>query len=163
MSASKKSWQGYHGSYFRGNDPPRFPIRNHPPIAMDELRIFVSSLGDVAEERALTVRVLGRLAGEFSRRTRLKPIFWEHEPLLATSTFRIRSYRHRRQTLLYASFGRDWEPDCQHSSTEPMALLMPKAPSMNLRSRWRRIRRMESPISWSIARLQMQWLIYRTS
>ena len=54
---------------------------------MDELRIFVSSPGDVAEERALTARVLNRLAGEFSRRTRLKPIFWEHEPLLATSTF----------------------------------------------------------------------------
>ncbi len=54
---------------------------------MDELRIFVSSPGDVAEERALTARVLGRLAGEFSRRTRLRPIFWEHEPLLATSTF----------------------------------------------------------------------------
>ncbi|MGL4401224.1 MAG: AAA family ATPase, partial [Luteolibacter sp.] len=54
---------------------------------MDELRIFVSSPGDVAEERALTGRVLGRLAGEFSRRTRLQPIFWEHEPLLATSTF----------------------------------------------------------------------------
>jgi hypothetical protein len=54
---------------------------------MDELRIFVSSPGDVAEERALTGRVLGRLAGEFSRRARLEPIFWEHEPLLATSTF----------------------------------------------------------------------------
>jgi AAA ATPase domain len=54
---------------------------------MDELRIFVSSPGDVAEERALTGRVLNRLAGEFSRRTRLIPIFWEHEPLLATSTF----------------------------------------------------------------------------
>lgn len=54
---------------------------------MDELRIFVSSPGDVAEERALTARVLNRLAGEFSCRTRLKPIFWEHEPLLATSTF----------------------------------------------------------------------------
>ncbi|MES2438596.1 MAG: AAA family ATPase [Verrucomicrobiota bacterium] len=54
---------------------------------MDELRIFVSSPGDVAEERALTARVLGRLSGEFSSRTRLQPIFWEHEPLLATSTF----------------------------------------------------------------------------
>ncbi len=54
---------------------------------MDELRIFVSSPGDVAEERALTRRVLDRLAGEFSRRARLSPIFWEHEPLLATSTF----------------------------------------------------------------------------
>ncbi|MBC8128497.1 MAG: hypothetical protein H8M99_15255 [Gloeobacteraceae cyanobacterium ES-bin-144] len=54
---------------------------------MHELKIFVSSPGDVAEERALTGRVLSRLAGEFSRRTRLNPIFWEHEPLLATSTF----------------------------------------------------------------------------
>jgi len=51
------------------------------------LRIFISSPGDVAEERALTRRVIQRLQGEFAGRVALKPIYWEHEPLLATETF----------------------------------------------------------------------------
>ncbi len=51
------------------------------------LSIFVSSPGDVAQERALTEGVLRRLQGEFGRRVKLKPIFWEHEPLLATDSF----------------------------------------------------------------------------
>lgn len=51
------------------------------------LSVFVSSPGDVAEERALAERVLGRLAGEFADRVELRPIFWEHEPLLASGTF----------------------------------------------------------------------------
>jgi tetratricopeptide (TPR) repeat protein len=51
------------------------------------LRIFVSSPGDVVEERMLTRRVLERLAGEFFGRVALEPIFWEHEPLLATDSF----------------------------------------------------------------------------
>jgi tetratricopeptide (TPR) repeat protein len=51
------------------------------------LRIFVSSPGDVVEERMLTRRVLERLAGEFAGRVTLESIFWEHEPLLATDTF----------------------------------------------------------------------------
>jgi tetratricopeptide (TPR) repeat protein len=54
---------------------------------MRTLRIFISSPGDVVEERTLTKRVLERLKGEFSGRITLEPIFWEHEPLLATDTF----------------------------------------------------------------------------
>jgi len=51
------------------------------------IRIFISSPGDVAEERALTKRVIQRLQGEFSGQAILDPIFWEHEPLLATKSF----------------------------------------------------------------------------
>jgi hypothetical protein len=54
---------------------------------MRTLRIFISSPGDVVEERTLTKRVLERLKGEFSGRITLEPIFWEHELLLATDTF----------------------------------------------------------------------------
>jgi len=51
------------------------------------LKIFVSSPGDVAEERELTRRVIQRLGDEFSQSVILEPVLWEHEPLLATSSF----------------------------------------------------------------------------
>lgn len=54
---------------------------------MDTLSLFVSSPGDVNEERIITERVLKRLAEEFSSRVCLEPVFWEHEPMLATGTF----------------------------------------------------------------------------
>lgn len=54
---------------------------------MESLSIFVSSPGDVAQERILAEGVLRRLQGEFRQRVRLEPIFWEHEPLLATDSF----------------------------------------------------------------------------
>src|ERR1700693_1479748 len=58
-----------------------------------KLRIFVSSPGDVAEERALTGRVIKRLQDEFSPQCDLEPIFWEHEPLLATDNFQTQIFR----------------------------------------------------------------------
>ena len=51
------------------------------------ISIFISSPGDVAEERELTRKVIERLQGEFSGLVELNPIYWEHEPLLATQTF----------------------------------------------------------------------------
>ncbi len=54
---------------------------------LKSIRIFISSPGDVAEERALTRKVIERLQGEFSGRVILEPIYWEHEPLLATQSF----------------------------------------------------------------------------
>jgi WD40 repeat protein len=55
--------------------------------AVPRLRVFVSSPGDVAEERVLAARVIRRLADEHAARVWLEPVFWEHEPLLATDTF----------------------------------------------------------------------------
>ncbi len=54
---------------------------------MNTLRIFVSSPGDVAQERALTERIIQSLQGRFMGYVKLEPVFWEHEPLLASSSF----------------------------------------------------------------------------
>ena len=51
------------------------------------LRIFISSPGDVGQERLLATRVLDRLRGEFACYVELEPILWEHEPLRATGHF----------------------------------------------------------------------------
>jgi tetratricopeptide (TPR) repeat protein len=52
-----------------------------------KLTFFISSPGDVYEERTLAQRVMNRLQSEFAGRAVLEPVFWEHEPLLATDTF----------------------------------------------------------------------------
>ena len=49
-------------------------------------RIFVSSPGDVSEERALAERVILRLAREWPS-VPVEPFLWEHEPLQATATY----------------------------------------------------------------------------
>lgn len=54
---------------------------------MYTFRIFVSSPGDVAEERLIARRVIERLRGEFAGTITVDPIFWEHEPLAATASF----------------------------------------------------------------------------
>ncbi len=54
---------------------------------MKTLRFFISSPGDVYEERALAGRVIERLQSEYTGRVVLDSVRWEHEPLLATSTF----------------------------------------------------------------------------
>lgn len=54
---------------------------------MDTFRIFLSSPGDVAEERLIARRVIDRLRGEFAGRVEIDPIFWEHEPLVASASF----------------------------------------------------------------------------
>src|ERR1700722_16816293 len=62
----------------------------HAMLVMTELpvlKIFLSSPGDVAEERALAEIVFRRLADEFSDTVRLELIIWEPEPLLAHTSF----------------------------------------------------------------------------
>jgi tetratricopeptide (TPR) repeat protein len=54
---------------------------------INTIRIFISSPGDVFEERTLAQRVIERVQAEFAGRAVLEPVFWEHEPLLATDTF----------------------------------------------------------------------------
>ncbi len=53
----------------------------------DRLKIFVSSPGDVTEERALTERVLRRIAESWRNEVQLVLYLWEHEPLLAHADF----------------------------------------------------------------------------
>ena len=51
------------------------------------LRIFLSSPGDVAEERALAEIVFRRIADEVGDAARLELVIWEHEPLFAHAGF----------------------------------------------------------------------------
>ena len=51
------------------------------------IRIFVSSPGDVSEERGLARQVLERLRMEFASQAMLDTFFWEHEPLTAGAGF----------------------------------------------------------------------------
>jgi len=51
------------------------------------LKIFLSSPGDVAEERALAEIVFRRLADEVADSVRLNLVIWEHEPLFAHTGF----------------------------------------------------------------------------
>jgi tetratricopeptide (TPR) repeat protein len=54
-----------------------------------KLQFFISSPGDVCEERALASRVIERLQSEYMGRVALETILWEHEPLVATATFQV--------------------------------------------------------------------------
>ncbi len=56
-------------------------------MASEVLRIFISSPGDVGQERVLASRVIERLDGEFGNLVSLDAVLWEHEPLLATGHF----------------------------------------------------------------------------
>ena len=52
-----------------------------------DLKVFISSPGDVIPERRIAKRVMGELNKEFSGQISLIPILWEEEPLLASETF----------------------------------------------------------------------------
>ena len=54
-----------------------------------KLKIFISSPGDVYEERTLAQRAIERMQSEYAGRAVLEPMFWEHEPLAATATFQM--------------------------------------------------------------------------
>ncbi len=56
------------------------------------LRVFISSPGDVIPERRVVKRVLNDLNSEFSGQVYLTPILWEEEPLLASDTFQSQIY-----------------------------------------------------------------------
>lgn len=56
-------------------------------MGQDHFRIFISSPGDVAEERVLATKLVRRLSDEFAGRICIEPVIWEAEPLQATSTF----------------------------------------------------------------------------
>ncbi len=55
--------------------------------AARQIKVFISSPGDVIPERQIAKMVLGRLNEEYAGRALLVPILWEEEPLLVTQTF----------------------------------------------------------------------------
>jgi hypothetical protein len=58
-----------------------------PPDDLPEYRIFISSPGDVAAERARALAVIARLNGEYEGRLRLHPIAWEQKTYGAHADF----------------------------------------------------------------------------
>ena len=54
---------------------------------MRELRVFISSPGDVGREREIAARVLLRLAVEVSGVARVESYLWEHEPMRGSADF----------------------------------------------------------------------------
>src|SRR6516162_5652913 len=51
------------------------------------LRIFISSPGDVAEERLRANLVVQKLARDYARFFKIEPYLWEYEPMLASGHF----------------------------------------------------------------------------
>jgi WD40 repeat protein len=54
---------------------------------MKTVKIFVSSPGDVRQERQVAAKVLTRLETQFAGRVGVKGYFWEHEPMHAGADF----------------------------------------------------------------------------
>jgi hypothetical protein len=54
---------------------------------MKTIRIFISSPGDVAEERERAKRVVESLRKRYAGRLTLETVLWEELPLTATMTF----------------------------------------------------------------------------
>lgn len=52
-----------------------------------QLRIFISSPGDVIPERRLVKQAIQQLDEEFGHEVQLVPVLWEEEPLVASETF----------------------------------------------------------------------------
>src|SRR5207245_3136460 len=60
-------------------------LARSPP--MRTIRVFVSSPGDVEEERARARRAIERVSAWFAGRAIVKPVLWEDAPLRATASF----------------------------------------------------------------------------
>lgn len=56
-------------------------------MGLKTLRIFISSPGDVAQERLIARRVIGRIHSQVGDTLNLEPVYWESHPLLATASF----------------------------------------------------------------------------
>lgn len=56
-------------------------------MARRSVKVFISSPGDVGQERLICARILERLQGEFAGFLDIKPMLWEHEPLRAHAHF----------------------------------------------------------------------------
>jgi hypothetical protein len=66
----------------------RLACRHVRVLAMTQrLRIFISSPGDVQEERLRASLVVQKLARDYARFFRIEAYLWEHEPMLASGHF----------------------------------------------------------------------------
>jgi len=67
--------------------------------AAKQLKVFISSTGDVIPERMIVKTVIGRLNEEFGGRAYLVTILWEEEPLLASDTFQAQIHPPRHTDI----------------------------------------------------------------
>src|ERR1700722_5229515 len=65
--------------------PRKGRCRNGPMTR--RLRIFISSPGDVAEERLRANLVVQKLPRDYARFLKIEPYLWEYEPMLASGHF----------------------------------------------------------------------------
>jgi energy-coupling factor transporter ATP-binding protein EcfA2 len=56
-------------------------------MTLPKITVFVSSPGDVQQERFVAERVLERLGKRFAQFAQIEPYLWEHEPVTATQSF----------------------------------------------------------------------------
>ena len=99
------------------------------------LRIFVSSPGDVAEERVLAARVIQRLQDALAAYVILEPIFWEHELSALQRLFRPRLSALQTPILSSASSGHGWAHVSPPSLRVPMGVAMPLGQNTSLKMR----------------------------
>ena len=117
------------------------------------LRVFVSSPGDVAEERLIAKRILDRLADEFAPVAKIESIFWEHEPLLATDTFQTQIIRPSETDIvvciLWSRLGTRLPQQFTHAGR--LAVSTP-ARNSSLKTPWKAAGNTACPICWFTAR-----------
>ncbi len=65
-----------------------------------QLKIFISSPGDVIPERRIVKRVISQLNEEFMGTVFLVPVLWEEEPLLASETFQAQIHPPHKTDIL---------------------------------------------------------------
>ena len=54
---------------------------------MKKIRIFISSPGDVHQERQIAYKVITEISKQFSKYVTVEVLMWENFPLTAESTF----------------------------------------------------------------------------
>jgi hypothetical protein len=85
---------------------------------MQTISLFVSSPGDVREERQIVGSIVERVQARYWNFVRIEPVMWEKEPLRATAHFN----EELRIAIFSSAFcGRVWARLCPHSSIVPMA------------------------------------------
>jgi WD40 repeat protein len=91
-------------------------------------RIFVSSPGDVVEERTLAERVIARLRSTWADVLTIESFLWEHEPLRATATYQEEIDRILRPSeadvvvcLFWHRFGSRLPPDIRRPDGRPFS------------------------------------------
>jgi hypothetical protein len=109
------------------------------------LKIFLSSPGDVAEERALAEFVFRRLASEVAHVVRLNFVIWEHEPLFGHTGFQQQIERPSQSDLvvciLWSRLGSRLPSDLRSHRANPR----PRGLSLKFETPSRRTRRAAGP------------------